>query len=199
MNIETKEALSDQHFWNMVFLAVSVAVFVVSMTFLGTEASDALVGMTPFQFIILSFATFRLTRLLAADHIMLWLRDACVNVSETTDPETGMLCVVREKPPKGVRLLFANLLGCPWCIGVWMSFFVLILYIGVALNIFPLGRVIIYVFAIAGAASLWQTLIGALRAERASDGFTAKRSSASSWNSQERRGNPNVCTDCGLK
>lgn len=174
--IETKEELSDQHFWNIVFLVVSVAVFTVFMAFFGPEAAGTLAGITPFQFFVLSLAIFRLTRLLVADHIMLWLRDMCVNVNEETNPETGMLCVVREKPPKGVRLLFANLLGCPWCVSVWAAFIIIVLYMGVVLDVFPLGRVIIYVFALAGAASIIQTVTGAFMTQRATDGTHSDQS-----------------------
>ena len=196
--IVTKEELSNQHFWNIMFLVVSAAVFVVCMIFLGPDATGALAGMTPFYFIVLSLAAFRMTRLLVADYIMLWLRDLCVNVKEETIPETGLVCVVREKPAKGIRLLLANLLGCPWCVGVWMSFLGIALYMGVALDIFPLGRVIIYVFAIAGAASLIQTLVSALMMQRATDGAHTDQG-RTPWNGQNRRVSPNVCTDCGLK
>lgn len=198
MEIETKDGLSDQHFWNIVFLVVSVAVFIVLMAFLGHDATGALSGMTSFQFTVLALAIFRLTRLLVADHIMLWLRDLCVNVNEETNPETGLLCIVREKPPKGIRLLFANLLGCPWCVGVWAAFIVITLYISVVLDVFPLGRVIIYVFALAGAASIIQTVTGAFMTQRASDGAHPEQPKTP-WSGQNRRVSPNVCTDCGLK
>lgn len=197
--IKTKEELLNQHFWNIAFLAISALVFIASMMFFGPEASGALAGMTPFQFIVLSLATFRLTRLVVADHIMLWLRDACVNVNETTNSETGLLCIVREKPPKGIRLLFANLLGCPWCVGVWMAFLVIVMYMGVVLDVFPLGRVIIYIFAIAGAASLVQTVVSGFKADRATDGVHLESQNKAPWNGQDRRVSPNVCTDCGLK
>lgn len=199
MKIETKEELSNQHFWNIIFLVASAAVFVISMAWIGPEAAGALSGMNPFQFVILSLATFRLTRLLVADHIMLWLRDMCVNVREETSPETGLLCVVREKPLRGVRLLFANLLGCPWCVGVWMAFLVIVLYIAVVLDVFPMGRVIIYVFALAGAASFVQTVVSGLMAQRATDGAHIEAQNKGSWNGQDRRKSPNVCTDCGVK
>lgn len=197
--IKTKEELLDQHFWNIAFLAISALVFIACMMFFGPEASGALAGMTPFQFIVLSLASFRMTRLVVADYIMLWLRDMCVNVKEETSPETGMVCVVRERPAKGARLLLANLLGCPWCVGVWMAFLVIAMYIGVALDVFPLGRVIIYIFAIAGAASLVQTVVSGLRADRATDGVHLESQNKAPWNGQDRRVSPNVCTDCGLK
>lgn len=196
---KTKEDLLNQHFWNIAFLAISALVFTVGMRFFGPEAAGALAGVTPFQFIVLSLAAFRMTRLLVADYIMLWLRDMCVNVKEETSPETGLLCVVREKPLKGARLLFANLLGCPWCVGVWMAFLVIVMYIGVVLDVFPMGRVIIYIFAIAGAASLIQTIVSGLMAQRATDGVHLESQNKAPWNGQDRRESPNVCTDCGLK
>ena len=198
MDIKTKEELADQHFWSIIILVVLVVVFAVFMIFFGPEAAGALSGITSFQFVVLSLATFRLTRLLATDNVMLWLRDMCVNVNEKTNPETGLLCIVREKPLKGFRLLLANLFECQWCVSVWAAFIVAVFYISVVLDVFPLGRVVIYVLALAGAASLIQIIVGSLMAQRATDGLRPDQNKPI-WNGKERRADEkNVCTSCGI-
>lgn len=198
MDIKTKDELADQHFWSITLLVVLVIVFTVFMAFLGPEAAGALSSITSFQFVVLSLAAFRFTRFFASDNVMLWLRDMCVNVNEETNPETGLRCIVREKPLKGARLLLANLFECQWCVSVWSAFIVVALYMGVVLDIFPLGRVVIYVFAIAGAASIMQIVIGALMAQRATDGLSPDQNK-SPWNGKERRASEkNVCVSCGV-
>ncbi len=196
MDIETKDKLADQYFWSIAFIVVLLGVFA---TFLGPDAAGALSSVTPFHFTVLALAAFRLTRLFATDNITLWLRDMCVNVEERTNPDTGLVCIVREKPPKGVRLLLANLFECQWCVSVWAAFMVTALYIGVVLDVFPLGRVIIYVFALAGVASLIQIVVGALMAQRATDGLLPPNRNKAPWNGNDRRASQNVCIECGTK
>lgn len=198
MDIKTKDELSDQYFWSVIILVVLALMFTVLMVFLGPEAAGALSGITAFQFVVLALATFRLTRLLATDNVMLWLRDMCINVNEETNPETGLLCIVRSKPPKGMRLLLANLFECQWCVSVWAAFIVAVLYMSVVLDVFPLGRVVIYILALAGTASLIQIVVGTLMAQRATDALPLNQSTPL-WNGKERRTDEkNVCVSCGI-
>lgn len=198
MNIKTKVELADQHFWSVIILAVLVIMFAVFVAFFGSEATGALASLTAFQFVVLSLATLRLTRFFATDNVTLWLRDMCVNVREETNPETGLVCIVREKPQKGIRLLLADLFECQWCVSVWAAFIVTALYVSVVLDVFPLGRVVIYVLALAGTASIMQIILGALMARRATDGLLPDQNKAP-WNGKDRRTDEkNVCVSCGV-
>ena len=193
-----KKALHNQHFWNIVFLFLSVLVFYVFVRYFRPDAPEALARMTAFQFVVLALAAFRLTRLFVSDHITQWLRDIFFIITEETNSETGVMVLVRRKHAQGFRRIMADLLECSWCMGIWMAFFVIILYVAVVLDVFAVGRVILYIFALAGTASLLQALTRFFMAERATDSLP-KLSSARSWNGEEKRKSPpNVCTECGL-
>lgn len=196
--INSKKVLYNQHMWNIIFLILSIIAFCVFVRFFGSNAADALTGMTVLQFVVLALATFRLTRLFVSDHIMQWLRDMFFVITEESNPETGTMMLVRTKPARGLRRLMADLLGCSWCVGVWMAFLVVVLYVAVVLDFFAIGRAILYIFAFAGAASFLQALTGFFVAPRAPDVSYTQSTTASGSGEGKQKTPPNVCTECGL-
>lgn len=95
------------------------------------------------HFIILSLAAFRLTRLIVDDLIMEWLRKpfTTIKVEHTEDGGTEEWI-----EPKG---FIGEGITCQWCVGIWSSMVVLVLYLLV-----PFGQYIIFVLSIAGLQSI---------------------------------------------
>jgi hypothetical protein len=186
-DIISKKALYNQHKWNVLATLFFLGIFFGFINFVGPDAGEALSGMTLLQFVILSFATLRLTKLFVSDHITQWMRDLFFNITEEKDMETGMVSIVRTKPAQGLRRILADLINCSSCVGSWMAFLVMFLYLGVVMNFFSLGRVILYLAALAGAGSFLWGVAGAFRPGALSQ--TVK---------EKNKPHKNVCTECGL-
>ena len=75
------------------------------------------------KLILITFAVFRLSRLLISDAIMQWFRDIFLCVDVEKDNE--QFKIIRSLPSKGVIREIALLFDCPWCTSVWISLFIL--------------------------------------------------------------------------
>ncbi|HBB27207.1 TPA: hypothetical protein DCZ36_01765 [Candidatus Gracilibacteria bacterium] len=95
--------------------------------------------IAPFDFFLLSLATFRLIRLLTYDKITNFIRAYFGSIDH----------------PFG-RTVF-ELLICPWCSGVWSALFLLALF-----TLFSFGWLFVLLLAIAGLASFIQVIINGL-------------------------------------
>lgn len=107
-----------------------------------------------FEFIILFLASFRLTRLMVYDKITSVLRSPFHEVIEEvlSDGSTQEFLHIKGK---GLRLWIGELLSCHWCMGIWCT---CLLYFGYVF--WPLGfEPINYVLAIAGCASILETIV----------------------------------------
>lgn len=194
--LELKATRTSQNFWNFIITVFVAAFVVVFLPYGGTEATTLLTKMTPFEFIILGLATFRLTRLFVADFIMEWFRDLFMKRVVVHD-DIGNVDYVRfEKHTVGLRRLASDLLGCPWCVGVWMSAFSLLCYYLAASGVLPLAWVIIYVFALAGAGEFAYAAIGALLAPHGNT-LLVDNKGVNILSGQKHQSSENVCTECG--
>lgn len=104
-----------------------------------------------FEFVLLSLAVFRLTRLFVYDSVSQWIRDIFLDTKEET--VAGVVYVIRSKPQTGIRRLFTDLLGCPWCVGVWISLFAVFIYF-----MWPITWFFWLLLAVAGTSSFIQIL-----------------------------------------
>jgi len=164
-------------FFSMLFLALSLY-FV--FLFKGT-LPQILAGITPFYFVMLSLAAFRLTRLLISDHITAWLRDLFVHVSFEKDELSGAEFITRTKVMYGPRVILAQLFGCPWCMGIWSASIVFVLFVfSVATPGALLGLILVMILAVSGVAALLQNLSSKLTEGGSTQSTT-----------------PKVCTECG--
>lgn len=197
--LELKKTRDSLYFWNIVATIVFLVLLVKVIAIGGIDAMRTIAEMSPFHFLILSFATFRLTRLFVADHITQWMRDLCMKSVHVKDPLTGAVFVRCEKPVAGLRRLVSDLLGCPWCVGVWMAFITVILYYVAAIEVVPLAWIILMVFAIAGAGELIYAVVVALLAPHVMMGFPMDQKGSNLLGGTKRVSsqNVNVCTDCG--
>ncbi len=140
------------------FLAIFyVSVLGIVAYFLKVDYRRLLSELSAFDFCILVLAVFRLTRLFVYDGIMSYLRDSCLIQEEVTDPDSGAKKIIYIQPRRGWRKVVANLLACPWCVGVWMSALVVIFYYSV-----PVATFFILILAIAGLSTFVQLLANAI-------------------------------------
>ena len=115
--------------------------------------------ISPWEFLLLGLACFRLIRLFTYDQIMRVVRDMFVEKKEFVD-EHGQIMVARIKVPYGGRRSLSDLFGCPWCLGMWVSFFTVFLYF-----IFPPIKYFVIVLALAGFGSAIQIIMNGIGAK----------------------------------
>jgi hypothetical protein len=115
--------ITDQYFWNFCFATFFASLVVSGVIILEGNERAALHTLTPFEFVILSLATFRLTRLFVYDRITAFFREQFFDAKIS---KSGIITL--EKPKRGPRRTLADLLSCPWCIGVWAGATVVFFY-----------------------------------------------------------------------
>jgi hypothetical protein len=131
------------------FLIVGAAFHLLDRYELGVRSIR---DVTPFEFFILVLAVFRLTRLVVYDTVSQFVRDLFLDT--TTVEENGVVYVDRKKPARGFRRLVADLLSCPWCVGMWASTFSVVIYFLV-----PITWPFWLLLAVAGGSTLIQLTV----------------------------------------
>jgi Protein of unknown function (DUF1360) len=122
-------------FWNVLF-GLFFATLVLSGVVWVTSVGYMHIFIPLEDMVIMSLAIFRLIRLASYDVITKFIRDA-----------------VGKAKPDSFLGTFSQLLNCPWCTGLWFSFFVVFGY-----YLSPLSWPIILILALAGIASFIQVL-----------------------------------------
>ena len=106
------------------------------------------------NFTILALASFRLTRLIVFDKITEFLRAPFFDEIEEENEE-GIMEVYYRPKETPIKKFIGELLSCYWCTGFWVSMAVVFGYI-----LFPVFfEPIILVFAVAGLAAIFESLI----------------------------------------
>jgi hypothetical protein len=110
--------------------------------------------ITILNLLILSLACFRLTRLLVFDKITEFIREPFFNEikEENEDGEIEVYYLPKEK---GIKKFIGELLSCYWCTGIWASAGI----VGIALFYPSLSFPIILVLAVAGFASILESIV----------------------------------------
>ncbi|MFD2443218.1 DUF1360 domain-containing protein [Bacillus sp. CGMCC 1.16607] len=107
-----------------------------------------------FDFVILIFATFRLTRLIVYDKITEFLRRPFHQTQEETLPDGTIEEYIIIKGT-GLRHWIGELLNCHWCTGIWSAIIIYLCYF-----FWPsISQPFISILAMAGCASIVQTLL----------------------------------------
>jgi hypothetical protein len=138
--------LDRQHVWYFLLTLFFVALVALSMAILDRYGSVP-TEVKLFDALLILFATVRVVRLFTYDMVMQWFRDL-FTYSETRLGDPGERIVVRQAYGAGLLRTMSDLLGCPWCFGVWAAFMVSFFYFLTPLAWYP-----IFALAIAGAAS----------------------------------------------
>jgi hypothetical protein len=139
--------ITDQYFWNFVFLVFFSILVVMGAIILETESRIRLTELTLTDYVLVTLASWRLTRLFVYDTITKFFREQFSDVVKVG--KTFKL----EKPKVGPRRTLADLLSCPWCFGVWASATIIFFYLLTPYAIFP-----VMLLAIGAVASFLQIL-----------------------------------------
>lgn len=149
------QAKDDQNFWNFWLLVLSAVLLVAEIWVLDWFGKlPTKIGV--FDLVLVTLATFRVTRLFVYDAIMQFVRDWFL-VRATSHTTDGELLIERRKPKDGVRRALSELFSCPWCFGLQAAILVVFFY-----YLTPLAWVVILMFAVGGAATFIQLVANAV-------------------------------------
>ena len=138
--------ITDQYFWNFIFGAFFLSLVVSGVIILESIPESALHDLSLFELVLLSLASFRLTRLFVYDKITAFFREQFYDAKVIRGGG-----VVLEKPKTGARRTLADLMSCPWCFGMWAGATVVFFY-----ELTPYAWYPIVMLAVSGVGSLMQ-------------------------------------------
>ncbi len=110
--------------------------------------------VTWLSFVLLSLATFRLTRLIILDKITAFMRAPFFEVEEKDLPDGTVEETVMFKG-SGLRRWLGELLRCHWCVGIWSAIFLFIGFHYFSTIFIP----IIIILAVAAVASIIEVFV----------------------------------------
>jgi len=137
--------ITDQYFWNVIFSIFFLLLVTMGAIILETESRIPLTDLTLFDLALITLATWRVIQLFVYDHITKWLREQFFDIVKVGKGHT------LEKPKTGPRRTLADLLSCPWCVGVWAAATVTFSYL-----ITPYAFYFVLFLAISAVASFLQ-------------------------------------------
>jgi hypothetical protein len=109
--------------------------------------------ITFLNLVILSLASFRLTRLIVFDKITEFIREPFFDEMEEVNEEGEKeLYYIPKK--EGVKKFFGELLSCYWCTGIWTTTGLVLLSYFI-----PYFQIVIMILAIAGLAAILETIV----------------------------------------
>ncbi|MFP5110954.1 DUF1360 domain-containing protein [Bacillaceae bacterium C204] len=110
--------------------------------------------ITLLNLLLLSLASFRLTRLIVFDKITEFIRVPFFNEikEETEDGEIEVYYLPKEK---GLKKFFGELLSCYWCTGIWTTTGI----ISISLLYPDFSFPIILILGVAGFASIIESIV----------------------------------------
>lgn len=134
------------NWWNVFFSALFVGLVFFALYYLGTM-NRIPVGVSVFDFVLITLASMRLVRLVVYDSITVFLRE-----------------MVAGHPKHSFVGTLNTLMNCPWCVGLWAGFMVSFFYF-----LTPYAWFFIFALAVAAVASVLQILVNLIGwgAERA--------------------------------
>lgn len=107
-----------------------------------------------FDFVLISVASFRLTRLIVFDKITEFIRAPFFDeVEELNEHGEKEIYYTPKKTP--FKRFIGELLSCYWCTGIWSSIFLCVLYLLWPSLSFPL----LLILAVAGLAAFIESIL----------------------------------------
>ena len=137
--------VTDQYFWNFVFLVFFLILVVMGAIILETEARIPLAELGLVDYVLITLASWRLTRLFVYDAITKFFREQFWDLVKVGRGHQ------LQKPKIGPRRTIADLLDCPWCFGVWATASVTFFYLVTPYAVFP-----VVILALSGVATFLQ-------------------------------------------
>lgn len=150
--------ITDQYFWNFIFGIFFLLLVIMGAIILETEARIPLIELTLVDYVLITLASWRLSRLMIADTITRWFREQFWDVKKVGRGYT------LEKPKTGPRRTMADLFSCPWCFGMWAVAFVTFMYLLTPYAVFPV--LILALSVVASSLQIGMNLVG-WKAEKA--------------------------------
>jgi len=139
--------ITDQYFWNVVFLVFFVCLVFMATVILDGEAYKTYAELTLLDYVLITLASFRIIRAVIYDKIFAFFREQFYDASEYKGQ------IVLSKAERGPRRTLADLLSCPWCFGVWAAAMVTFFYLLTPYAFYP-----VLFLALSAAASFLQIL-----------------------------------------
>ena len=144
--------VTDQYFWNFVFSVFFLILIVMGAIILETESRVRFAELSTMDFVLMTLATWRLTRLMIYDTVTKFVREQFWDVVKVGKS------YALEKPPTGPRRTIADLLSCPWCFGVWAAAIIIFFYLITPYAVYPI--LLLAVSAVASFLQILSNLVG---------------------------------------
>ena len=137
--------ITDQYFWNVVFILFYVGLLTMAGIILNTEARMPYADLKLFDLVLISLASFRVTRLFVYDGMTKFIREQFYDAKVVRNKVTLV------KPLTGARRTLADLTSCAWCFGVWATTMVVFFYL-----LTPYAYLPILILALSSVATMLQ-------------------------------------------
>lgn len=144
--------VTDQYFWNFVFAVFFLIMVVMGAIILDGETRIPFEELSLTDYVLMSLATWRLTRLFVYDAITKFFREQFWDVVKVGKG------FALEKPKFGPRRTLADLLSCPWCFGMWAAATVVFFYLLTPFAIFPVT--LLAIGAVGSFLQIFSNLVG---------------------------------------
>lgn len=170
MQTTTIRLKDDQNLWNLLFSVLFAVLLGLSLWYFYASYRVIPRYMPLADFLLISLAIFRITRLVVYDKITQFLRDAFMRSRELLGDD-GNVYIERAPYAGGPMRTISDLLQCPWCTGMWATVVVVFAYYA-----FPFAWYLILVLAVAAVGNVMQLTANAIgwRAENLKLDATAK-------------------------
>jgi Protein of unknown function (DUF1360) len=125
--------ITDQYFWNVVFLSFFGFLVVMATIILETESRLTLAEMTVLDVALIVLATWRLVRFVAQDSTTKFFREQFYDLKKTA--RTYSL----EVPATGPRRTILEIMLNPWNLSLGIGSFITFVYLLTAYAVYPLA------------------------------------------------------------
>lgn len=137
--------ITDQYFWNFLFLIFFGVLLVMATIILDTESRIPLAELSLFDLAVMVLASWRLMRFISADGTTKFFREQFYDLKKTARTLT------LEKPATGPRRTILDVLLCPWSFGLGSTALVTFFYLLTTYAILP-----VLLLALSGVVSLFE-------------------------------------------
>jgi Protein of unknown function (DUF1360) len=152
--------ITDQYFWNVVFLFFFGFLVVMGIIILDTESRIPWADISLFDLVLITLASWRLMHFFSNDNSTKFLREQLYDLKATAKSFN------LEKPKAGPRRTLIDLITSPWAFGLWMTSAVTFFYLLTAYALFP-----VIVLSISAVVAILQSVL--MRFEIPSNSSTA--------------------------
>lgn len=137
--------ITDQYFWNFVFLVFFVCLVVMATIILDTESRLLVTELGKFDVAVIVLASWRLVRFFSSDGTTKFFREQFYDLKKT------VRTITLEKPLNGPRRTVLDIILSPWSLGLGLTAVVTFLYLISAYFFYP-----VLFLAVSGLVALLQ-------------------------------------------